>query len=63
MKMKIKLCGLSRPQDIEAANTLMPDYVGFVFARKSRRYISPETAHRYGHPTKFLITPMASSIV
>lgn len=44
MKMKIKLCGLSRPQDIEAANTLMPDYVGFVFARKSRRYISPETA-------------------
>lgn len=42
--MKIKLCGLSRPQDIEAANALMPDYVGFVFARKSRRYISPETA-------------------
>ena len=44
MKMKIKLCGLSRPQDIETANALMPDYVGFVFARKSRRYISPETA-------------------
>ena len=44
MKMKLKLCGLSRPQDIEAANALMPDYVGFVFARKSRRYISPETA-------------------
>ena len=42
--MKIKLCGLSRPQGIEAANALMPDYVGFVFARKSRRYISPETA-------------------
>ena len=44
MKMKLKLCGLSRPQDIEAANALMPDYVGFVFARKGRRYISPETA-------------------
>ena len=44
MKMKLKLCGLSRPQDIEAANALRPDYVGFVFARKSRRYISPETA-------------------
>ena len=44
MKMKIKLCGLSRPQDIETANALMPDYVGFVFARRSRRYISPETA-------------------
>ena len=44
MKMKIKLCGLSRPQDIETANALMPDYVGFVLARRSRRYISPETA-------------------
>lgn len=41
---KIKLCGLSRPQDIEAANALMPDYVGFVFATKSRRYVTPERA-------------------
>ena len=41
---KIKLCGLSRPQDIEAANALKPDYTGFVFARKSRRYVSPERA-------------------
>ena len=48
MKMKIKLCGLSRPQDIETANALMPDYVGFVFARRSRRYISPETAAALG---------------
>ena len=29
---KIKLCGLSRPQDIEATNQLRPDYIGFVFA-------------------------------
>ncbi|MBO4627373.1 MAG: phosphoribosylanthranilate isomerase [Lachnospiraceae bacterium] len=41
---QIKLCGLSRPQDIEAANALTPDYIGFVFAKKSRRYVSPETA-------------------
>ncbi|MBR1561043.1 MAG: phosphoribosylanthranilate isomerase [Clostridia bacterium] len=41
---KIKLCGLSRPRDIEAANRLRPDYVGFVFAEKSRRYVSPEQA-------------------
>ena len=42
--MKIKLCGLSRLCDIEWANALMPDYIGFVFARKSRRYVSPEIA-------------------
>ncbi|MBR0277034.1 MAG: phosphoribosylanthranilate isomerase [Clostridia bacterium] len=37
---KIKLCGLKRPCDIEFANLLKPDYIGFVFAPKSRRYIT-----------------------
>lgn len=41
---KIKLCGLSRPCDIETANELKPDYIGFVFVPKSRRYIPPKKA-------------------
>ena len=41
---KIKLCGLSRPCDIGAANELKPDYIGFVFAPKSKRYVTPEKA-------------------
>lgn len=41
---KIKLCGLSRPCDIEAVNELKPDYIGFVFAKKSKRYVTPEKA-------------------
>lgn len=41
---KIKFCGLTQCGDIEAANCLKPDYIGFVFAKKSRRYISPEKA-------------------
>ena len=41
---QIKLCGLSRPQDIATANALRPDYIGFVFAKASRRYVAPETA-------------------
>ena len=41
---KIKLCGLSRVEDINAANELCPEFIGFVFAEKSRRYISPEKA-------------------
>ncbi|MBQ8850019.1 MAG: phosphoribosylanthranilate isomerase [Clostridia bacterium] len=40
----IKLCGLSRPCDIEMANELKPEYIGFVFAKKSRRYVPPERA-------------------
>lgn len=43
-KTKIKLCGLSRECDIEAANELLPEYIGFVFAKKSIRYVSPEQA-------------------
>lgn len=41
---KIKLCGLTRPCDIAAANELMPEYIGFVFAKKSRRYVTPQAA-------------------
>lgn len=41
-QIKIKLCGLMRPSDIEAANLLHPDYVGFAFAKKSRCYVSLE---------------------
>lgn len=41
---KIKLCGLSRPCDIEAANELKPEYIGFVFAPKSKRYVATEKA-------------------
>lgn len=44
--MKIKLCGLKRIEDIEAVNKAKPDYIGFVFAKKSRRYVSTETAER-----------------
>lgn len=42
--VKIKLCGLTRAEDIQAANELRPDYIGFVFASSSRRYVSPAQA-------------------
>ena len=34
---KIKICGLKRQGDIEYVNELLPDYIGFVFARSSRQ--------------------------
>ena len=40
---KIKICGLTRTEDIEMVNEFLPDYVGFVFA-KSRRQVSSEQA-------------------
>lgn len=41
---KIKFCGLTRIEDVEVANELMPEFVGFVFAEKSRRHVSIEQA-------------------
>lgn len=41
---KIKICGLKREEDIDFANTLNPDFIGYIFAPKSKRYVSPETA-------------------
>jgi phosphoribosylanthranilate isomerase len=41
---RIKLCGLRRESDIDAANELMADYVGFVFAEKSKRAVTRERA-------------------
>ena len=43
---KIKLCGLMTEADILTADELMPDYIGFVFAPKSRRYVAPGQAER-----------------
>lgn len=42
--MKIKICGLRRACDIEYVNELLPDYIGFIFAEKSRRYVPPAEA-------------------
>lgn len=42
---KVKICGLSRPEDIFEANRLQPDYIGFVFYPKSKRAVTlPQAA-------------------
>ena len=40
---KVKICGLSRVEDIEIVNRVLPDFIGFVFA-SSRRRIDIATA-------------------
>ena len=51
---RVKLCGLRRPQDVEAANEARPDYVGFVvdFPRSRRSVSASElaTLSRLVHP-------------
>lgn len=40
----IKICGISREEDARAVNDALPDYAGFVFYERSKRYVSPEVA-------------------
>jgi len=44
----VKVCGLSRPAEVEAAVAAGADAVGFVFYEPSPRNINPELARRLG---------------
>lgn len=43
---RIKICGLSTPETLEAALTAGADYVGFVMLPASPRFVAPEPARR-----------------
>lgn len=41
--MKIKICGLKTPADVEKVNRYKPEYIGFVFAH-TKRFVTDEQA-------------------
>ena len=45
MSPKIKICGLSTQETVDAAVAAGADFLGFVFFPKSPRHISPDTAY------------------
>jgi len=58
-EVKIKICGLRRPEDIEAVNVLKPDYCGFITeVPGSRRSVSRETLRRLVRQLKPDIIPV-----
>lgn len=44
MGTKVKICGLRRRADILYVNEAYPDFAGFIFDSKRRRWIDPESA-------------------
>jgi len=42
--VKVKICGLLRPCDIDAVNAEKPDYIGFVFAESRRKVTLTQAA-------------------
>ncbi|MBQ7665082.1 MAG: phosphoribosylanthranilate isomerase, partial [Synergistaceae bacterium] len=41
---KVKICGISHEIEIGIMNELRPDYIGFMFVPRSKRFIAPEHA-------------------
>jgi phosphoribosylanthranilate isomerase len=44
MSVRIKICGLTRPDDVDAAVAVGADTIGFVFYPPESRYVSVEMA-------------------
>lgn len=43
-KVKIKICGLTRPEDVLVLRELPVDFAGFIFVPDTPRFVNPETA-------------------
>lgn len=59
MSIKMKFCGLTRPEDIVAAAQAGAAYIGFNFFPKSPRYVTPKEAAKLAEITPEGITKVA----
>ncbi len=57
-RTRIKICGLTREQDVDAAVAAGADAVGFVMYRKSPRHVSPQRAAVLARRLPPFVTPV-----
>lgn len=57
-RTRIKICGLMREQDVDAAVAAGVDAVGFVLYEKSPRYVSPQRAVELSRQLPSFVTPV-----
>jgi len=58
MRTRIKLCGFTREQDVDAAVDAGADAVGFVLYAKSPRFVTPERAAELARRLPPFVTPV-----
>jgi len=57
-RTRIKICGLTREQDVDAAVAAGVDAIGFVLYQKSPRYVSPQRAAELARRLPPLVSPV-----
>jgi phosphoribosylanthranilate isomerase len=57
-RTRIKICGLTREQDVDAAIAAGADAVGFVLYDKSPRHVTPQRAAELAHRLPAFMTPV-----
>ena len=58
LRTRIKICGLTREQDVDAAVAAGADAIGFVLYKASPRYVSPERAAELASRLPPFVTPV-----
>ena len=59
MRTRVKICGITRPEDAGAAAAHGADAVGLVFYRPSPRYVTPERARQIVAATPAFVSTVA----
>ncbi len=62
MTTQVKICGLTRAQDVEAAILYGADYLGFIVEAKSKRRLSINEAAKLSLPAKDIIPRVAVTV-
>ncbi|MFD0667626.1 phosphoribosylanthranilate isomerase [Ramlibacter sp. MAHUQ-53] len=57
-RTRLKICGLTREQDVDAAVAAGADAVGFVLYEKSARYVTPQRAAELARRLPPFVTPV-----
>ena len=57
-RTRIKICGLTREADVDAAVAAGADAIGFVLYRKSPRFVTPERAGELARRLPPMVTPV-----
>ena len=62
MSLLVKICGLTRPEDVSCAIENGADFLGFIVEAKSKRCLSVSQAARLSLPAKGIVARVAVTV-